>query len=181
MPDLKGTQTEKNLQEALRKECLACVEYAIYSGQALKDGYRQISDIFEVTSSNEMEHAHMWLKWLSPDDTTPDTMTNLESSAAEEQFEGNEMYPGYAKTAREEGFEEIASEMAGVAAIEVSHAARFNKLISNMKDGEVFERPEPVLWQCMKCGHLQKTKAAPKICPVCKNPQKDFQIAPENY
>lgn len=181
MESLKGTQTEKNLKEALQKECLACVEYTQYGAQALKDGYRQIMEIFNETASNENEHAHMWLKWLSPDDEMPGTLTNLEAATAEEQFEGNEMYPGYAETARKEGFDEIARQMDGVAAIEVSHAKRFNKLIDNIKDNEVFERPEPVLWQCMKCGHLQKTKAAPEKCPVCQNPQKDFRIAPENY
>lgn len=179
--ELKGSQTEKNLQEAFTKECNATVTYTLYANQARKDGYNQIEDIFLETAGNERTHATLWLKWLSPDDHLPPTLENLEAATAEEQFEGNEMYPEYAKTAKEEGFDDIAKEFAGVAAIEVSHAKRYNKLIDNIKDDEVFERPEPVLWQCLKCGHLQKTKAAPEKCPVCQHPRAYFQIACENY
>ena len=181
MPELRGTQTEKNLKEALSKECTACVQYEIYAGQARKDGYKQIMNIFMETANNENEHAHMWLKWLNPDDEIPHTLDNLKSAASEEQYEGESQYPGWAKVAKEEGFDEIARQMEGVGAIELFHMQRFEKLIDNINNNEVFERPEPVLWQCMKCGHLQKTKAAPEKCPVCGNPQADFEIACENY
>lgn len=181
MEGLKGTKTEQNLKDAYNKECNAAITYSIYADQARKDGYNQMEDIFNETAGNERTHAQLWLKWLSPDDKVPGTLVNLEAATAEEQFEGNEMYPEYAKTAKEEGFDAIAKELAGVAAIEVSHAKRFNKLIDNIKDNEVFERPEPVLWQCLKCGHLQLTKAAPEKCPVCQHPQAYFQIACENY
>lgn len=181
MEGLKGTKTEANLKTALGKECLAAIEYSLFGDQAAKDGYQQIKDIFLETSGNERTHAHLWLKWLSPDDKLPNTLVNLEASTAEEQFEGGTMYPQYAKEAKEEGFDAIAQEFAGVAEIEMSHAARFNKLIDNIKDDEVYERPEPVLWQCLVCGHLQKTKKAPEVCPVCKHPQSYFQIAARNY
>lgn len=181
MPELKGSKTEANLKAALQAECLAAIEYSLYADQAAKDGYQQIRDIFNETSGNERTHAHLWLKWLNPDDKLPDTLTNLESATAEEQFEGQEMYPQYAATAKEEGFDDIAREFAGVGAIEMSHAARYNALIDNIKDNEVFERPEPVMWQCLVCGHLQKTKAAPERCPVCNHPREYFQIMAHNY
>lgn len=183
IPNLKGSKTEANLREALAKECEAVVEYNYYASQAVKDGYHEISDVFNETAYNEDEHAHMWIKWLAPtdDDSLPHTLVNLEASTAEEQYEGTQMYPGFAKTAKEEGFDDIAREFAGVALIEQSHNTRFNKLIDSIKNNSVYERSEPVLWQCGRCGHLQRTKAAPKKCPVCGNPQSWFRVIPETF
>lgn len=181
MEGLKGTKTEENLKTALQKECLASVEYSLYGDTAGKDGYQQIKDIFMETSGNERTHAHIWLKYLSPDDKMPGTLDNLEAATAEEQYEGDDMYPKYAKVAKEEGFDDIAQEFLGVAAIEQFHNRRFNTLIDNIKSNQVFERPEPVVWQCLVCGHLQKTKAAPEKCPVCHHPQAYFQILATNY
>lgn len=183
IPELKGTKTEANLREALQKESLAVTEYGWYAHDAAKDGYQQISEVFQETASNENEHAHMWMKWLAPtdNDTPASTPVNLQAAATEEKYEGTEMYPGFAKTAKEEGFADIAREFYGVALVERSHQSRFDQLIDEIKTSSVFERPEPVLWQCMKCGHLQKTKAAPEKCPVCGNPQSWFRVYPQTF
>lgn len=183
IPGLKGTKTEANLREALGKESLAVTEYTWYGHDAAKEGYEQINEVFLETARNESEHAHMWMKWLAPtdNDTAASTLVNLEAATAEEKYEGTEMYPGFAKTAKEEGFDEIARQFAGVALIEQSHHARYDQLIDEIRNNSVFERPEPVLWQCLRCGHLQKTKAAPKKCPVCGNPQSWFRVYPQTF
>ncbi|MGI6153044.1 MAG: rubrerythrin [Christensenellaceae bacterium] len=181
MKDLKGTKTEKCLNDAFAGESMARMKYTYYASQAKKDGYVQISNIFTETADNEKEHAELWFKWLHPDNKIPDTVTNLKDAAAGEHYETTEMYPSFAKIAKEEGFEEIAREFEGAAAVEKAHEDRYNKLLDNIVTGKVLERDEPVIWQCANCGHLQKTKAAPDKCPVCQHPKAYFQLMEDNF
>ncbi len=181
MKSLKGTKTEKCLQDAFAGESMAHMRYIFYASRAKKDGYVQISNIFTETSNNEKEHAELWFKWLHPDNAVPDTITNLKDAAAGEHYETSEMYPSFAKIAKEEGFDEIALELEGAGGVEQAHENRYNKLLDNIESGQVFERDEPVIWQCSNCGHLQKTKKAPEKCPVCQHPQAYFQLMEDNY
>jgi rubrerythrin len=180
MKDLKGTKTEKCLQDAFAGESMARMKYTYYSSQAKKDGYVQISNIFAETANNEKEHAELWFKWLHGN-KMPDTVENLKDAAAGEHYETSEMYPSFAKIAKEEGFEEIANQFAGAGKVEAAHEERYRKLLSNIETGKVFERDEEVIWQCSNCGHLQKTKSAPKECPVCKHAKAYFQLMEDNY
>ena len=177
--NLKGTKTEKNLQDAFAGESMARNKYTYYASKAKKDGYVQISKIFEQTANNEKEHAKLWFKYLN--DGMPDTVTNLKDAAAGENYEWTDMYARMAKEAREEGFDEIANTMEGVAKIERSHEERYAALLSNIQDGSVFEKEEETLWECLNCGHLHKGKTAPAVCPVCKHPQSFFEVRKENY
>ena len=177
--NLKGTKTEKNLQDAFAGESMARNKYTYYASRAKKDGYVQISKIFEQTANNEKEHAKLWFKYLN--DGMPDTVTNLKDAAAGENYEWTDMYARMAKEAREEGFDEIADTMEGVLAIERSHEERYAALLSNIEDGSVFEKEEETLWECLNCGHLHKGKTAPAVCPVCNHPQSFFEVRKENY
>lgn len=181
MKDLRGTKTEKCLQDAFAGESMARMKYTYYSSQAKKDGYVQISNIFAETAGNEKEHAELWFKWLHPDNKIPDTIANLKDAAAGEHYETTEMYPGFAKIAKDEGFDEISQQFEGAGKVESAHEARYKKLLSNIEEGKVFERDVEVIWQCSNCGHLQKGKAAPKECPVCKHAQAYFQLMDDNY
>lgn len=181
MKDLKGTKTEKCLQDAFAGESMARMKYTYYSSQAKKDGYVQISNIFAETANNEKEHAELWFKWLHPDNKIPDTITNLKDAAAGEHYETTEMYPSFAKIAEEEGFTEIAKQFLGAAGVEKEHEERYRKLTDNIVDGKVFVREEEVLWQCANCGHIQKSKAAPEKCPVCYHPKAYFQLKENNF
>ena len=176
---LKGSKTEANLMAAFAGESQACVKYQYYASKAKKDGYVQIADLFEETARNEKEHAKIWFKLLH--DGMPATTLNLEDAASGENYEWTDMYAGFAKTAREEGFEEIARLMDGVAAVEKEHEARYRKLLANVEGGIVFSRDEECIWQCTNCGHIMIGKKAPEVCPVCAHPQAYFQIKPENY
>ena len=176
---LKGTKTEANLMAAFAGESQACVKYQYYASKAKKDGYVQIADLFEETARNEKEHAKIWFKLLH--DGMPGTTVNLEDAACGENYEWTDMYAGFAKTARAEGFEEIARLMDGVAAVEKEHEARYRKLLANIEGGIVFSRDEDCIWQCTNCGHIVIGKKAPEVCPVCAHPQAYFQIKPENY
>ncbi len=167
MKDLKGTKTEKCLNDAFAGESMARMKYTYYASQAKKDGYEQISAIFTETAANEKEHAELWFKWLHPGNKVPGTMENLKDAAAGEHYETTEMYPSFAEIAKEEGFDEIARQFAGAGHVEKAHEERYNKLLSNIESGKVFEREEETIWQCRNCGHLQKGKAAPAECPVC--------------
>ena len=178
MKDLKGTKTLENLMTAFAGESQARNKYTYYSSKAKKEGYVQISKIFEETAANEKEHAELWFKLAHGIGTTEE---NLLDAAAGENYEWTDMYAEMAKTAREEGFPEIAAQMEGVAAVEKEHEERYRKLAQNIKEGKVFERDEDVLWQCSNCGHQFVGKKAPEICPVCKHPQAYFQIKAENY
>ena len=180
MPELKGTKTEANLQEAFAGESQARNKYSYYASQAKKDGFNQIAAIFEETAANEKEHAKMWFKLLH-DGKVPDTLTNLKDAAEGENYEWTDMYDRMAKEADEEGFTEIAALFRGVAAVEKEHEERYKKLIANVEGGLVFSRDGDTIWQCMNCGHIVIGKKAPELCPVCAHPQAYFQIKPENY
>lgn len=180
MTNIKGSQTEKNLMTAFAGESQARNKYTYYASQAKKDGYNQIAQIFEETASNEKEHAKIWFKLLHGD-RIPDTMTNLEDAANGENYEWTDMYDGFAKTARAEGFDHIAVLFELVGKIEKEHEARYRKLLQNIKDGLVFSRDGDAIWQCANCGHIVIGKKAPEICPVCKHPQSYFQVKAENY
>ena len=154
-------------------------KYTYYASKAKKDGYVQIAKIFEETAANEKEHAKIWFKILK--DGIGATDVNLEDAAAGENYEWTEMYPTFAKEAREEGFEHIAYLFEEVAKIEKEHEERYKKLLANVKDGLVFSKDNDAIWQCSNCGHIVVGKKAPEICPVCAHPQAYFEIKAENY
>ena len=178
MPELKGSKTEANLLTAFAGESQARNKYTYYASKAKKDGYVQIAAIFEETANNEKEHAKMWFKLLHGG--IGDTVDNLKDAAGE-NYEWTDMYAGFAKTAREEGFDHIADLFEGVAKIEKEHEERYLKLVKNLEDGLVFSRDGDVIWQCANCGHIVIGKKAPEVCPVCAHPQAYFQIKAENY
>lgn len=178
--ELKGTKTEQNLKTALLGESEAYTKYGYYASRAKKDGYEQIAAIFEETAANEREHAKLWFKLLHGG-AVPNTLDNLVDAAAGENYEWTDMYAGFAKVAREEGFERIAVLFEGVAAIEKEHEARYLKLLANVKDGLVFSREGDKIWKCRNCGHVVIGKEAPQICPVCAHPRAYFEIKAENY
>lgn len=176
--DLKGTKTYENLMAAFGGESMARNKYTYFASQAKKDGYVQISKIFEETADNEKEHAKLWYKAAEGIGTTAE---NLITAAEGEHYEWTEMYPGFADVADEEGFKDIATQMRLVADVEEKHEERYRKLADNLKEGKVFEREEEVTWQCINCGYITVAKKAPAVCPACKHPQAFFQIKPENY
>ncbi len=178
--ELKGSKTEKNLMEAFAGESMARNKYTYFASKAKKDGYVQISKIFEETAANEQEHAKIWFKYLHDGDV-PGTEDNLKAAAEGENFEWTDMYARMAKEAREEGFNEIAAKFEMVAAIEKEHEERYKKLLNNIKEGVVFSRDGDRIWKCSNCGHIVIGKKAPQICPVCNHPQAYFEINAENY
>lgn len=178
--ELKGSKTEANLWAAFAGESQARNKYTYYAAKAKKEGYVQIGALFEETANNEKEHAKIWFKLLH-DGNIPDTMTNLEDAAAGENYEWTDMYDGFAKTAKEEGFDKIAYLFEMVGKIEKEHEERYRKLLANIKDGLVFSREGDTIWQCANCGHIVIGKKAPEICPVCSHPKSYFQIRAENY
>ncbi len=180
MKDLKGTKTEKNLQEAFAGESMARNKYTYFASKAKKEGYVQIAAIFEETAANEKEHAKLWYKLLNGG-TVSGTMSNLEDAANGENYEWTDMYARMAEEAREEGFDEIAEKFEGVAKVEKEHEERYRKLLKNVQDKKVFSKDGDAIWQCINCGHIVIGKEAPKVCPVCSHAQAYFQIKPENY
>ena len=178
--DLKGTKTEKNLWAAFAGESQARNKYTYYASKAKKDGYEQIAAMFEETANNEKEHAKLWFKILEGGDIK-DTMANLSDAAGGENYEWTEMYPTFAKEAREEGFDEIARKFEMVAAIEKTHEERYRKLLKNIEDAIVFSREGDCVWICRNCGHIVIGPKAPKVCPVCNHPQSFFEIKAANY
>ncbi len=180
MKDLKGTQTEANLQTAFAGESMARNKYTYYASKAKKDGYVQIGKLFEETANNEKEHAKIWFKLLHGGEM-PDTPANLLDAAEGENYEWTDMYAGFAVTAREEGFEDIAVLFEKVAAIEKMHEERYRKLLANVEGGIVFSRDEDMMWECSNCGHIVVGKQAPELCPVCKHARSYFMIHPTNY
>ena len=178
--ELKGSKTEKNLMEAFAGESMARNKYTYFASKAKKDGYVQISKIFEETAANEQEHAKIWFKYLHDGDV-PGTEENLKAAAEGENFEWTDMYARMAKEAREEGFNEIARKFEMVAAIEKEHEERYRKLLNNIEEGIVFSRDGDRIWKCSNCGHIVIGKKAPQICPVCNHPQAYFEINAENY
>lgn len=180
MKDLKGTKTEKNLQEAFAGESMARNKYSYFASKAKKDGFVQMAAIFEETANNEKEHAKLWYKYLHGG-AVPTTEANLEDAANGENYEWTDMYARMAKEAREEGFDEIAAKFEGVAAIEKEHEERYRKLLQNLRDKKVFSKDGDAVWQCANCGHIVIGKDAPGICPVCGHSQAYFQVRAENY
>ncbi len=178
--ELKGTKTEKNLNDAFAGESMATNKYSYFASQAKKEGYIQISNIFTETSGNEREHAKLWFKALHGNEVA-DTMTNLLAAAAGENYEWTEMYKQFAQDARDEGFYQLAAAFEGVAAIEKEHEARYRALADRLEKGEVFERDGIVVWKCSNCGHIHIAQTAPTICPVCKHAQAYFEIQAKNY
>ena len=154
-------------------------KYTYYASKAKKDGYVQIAKIFEETAANEKEHAKIWFKLLK--DGIGATDANLADAASGENYEWTEMYPTFAKEAREEGFEHIAYLFEEVAKIEKEHEERYKKLLENIEGGLVFSRDNDAIWQCSNCGHIVVGKMAPEVCPVCAHPQAYFEIKAENY
>ena len=178
MKELKGTRTEQNLREAFAGESQARNKYTYFASKAKKEGYVQISRIFEQTAANEKEHAEIWFKLLGGIGTTAE---NLAAAAAGENYEWTDMYASFAATAREEGFEDIALLFEQVGRIEKEHEERYRKLLANLEGGLVFSRDGDMIWQCQNCGHIHIGKAAPEVCPICAHPQAYFAIKPENY
>ena len=180
MKSLKGTKTEKNLQEAFAGESQARNKYTYWASKAKKDGYQQIAAIFEETANNEKEHAKMWFKLLEGG-SIRSTEENLKAAASGENFEWTDMYDRMAREAEEEGLDDIAAKFRAVAAIEKHHEERYLKLLKNIEDKVVFSRDGDCIWQCRNCGHIVVGKDAPEICPVCDHPQSYFELKAENY
>lgn len=176
--NLKGSKTEQNLMTAFSGESQARNKYTFYASQARKDGYVQISKIFEETAGNEKEHAELWFKLFHG---IGSTVENLKDAAAGENYEWTEMYAQMAKDAREEGFESIAKMMEGVAAIEKGHEERYLTLKKNIETGEVFKRVGERAWKCLNCGHIYYGEEAPEVCPVCAHPRAYFALEDKNY
>ena len=176
--ELKGSKTEKNLMEAFAGESQARNKYTYFASVAKKEGYQQISAIFEETANNEKEHAKLWFKALGE---LGDTAQNLLHAAEGENYEWTDMYDRFAKDAEEEGFTELAARFRMVAAIEKTHEERYRKLLNNVEMKAVFEKAGETMWECRNCGHLVMGKKAPEVCPVCAHPQSYFEVRKENY
>ena len=173
-----GTQTEKNLEAAFAGESQARNKYTYFASRAKKDGFEQIAALFLKTAENEKEHAKLWFKELGG---IGDTAQNLAAAAEGENYEWTDMYEGFAKTAEEEGFTELAAKFRGVAAIEKRHEERYRALLRNVEAQEVFKKSSVKVWECRYCGHIVVGTKAPDICPVCAHPQAYFEVNAENY
>ena len=173
-----GTQTEKNLETAFAGESQARNKYTYFASKAKKEGYEQIAALFLETADNEKEHAKLWFKEL---EGIGDTAQNLAAAAAGENYEWTDMYDGFAKTADEEGFHELAAKFRGVAAIEKRHEERYRALLKNVETAQVFERSEVKVWECRNCGHIVVGTKAPEICPVCAHSPAYFEMHKENF
>ena len=179
--ELKGSRTEKNLHDAFAGESMARNKYTYWASKARKEGYEQIAKLFEETADNERMHAKIWFKFLQEDGDIADTATNLKMAAEGEHYEWTDMYANFAKEAREEGFNKIATLFEMVAAIEKHHEQRYLDLLKNVEGGLVFSRDGDQMWKCSNCGHIVIGKKAPGICPVCNHPQAYFEIVAKNY
>lgn len=189
---LKGTQTEINLSTAFAGESQARNRYTYAASEARNVGYRQIAEIFEETANQEREHAKRLFKLMEgqteveitaafPTGPVGSTVENLRAGAAGEHYEWTEMYPGFAKTAREEGFENIAKVFEAIAVAERQHEKRYLELASNVDEGKVFMKDKPVVWRCLNCGYIAEANEAPKVCPACAHPQAHFELLGENW
>ncbi len=179
MAELKGSKTEKNLQEAFAGESQARNKYTYYASKARKDGYEAIANIFEETAGNEKEHAKLWFKALHGG-AVPGTLDNLKDAAGGENYEHTSMYAEFAATAKEEGFDEIARLFEEVGKIEKAHEERYRELIAKVQEGKVFKSSEGVvLWRCANCGKIYAGEEAPEVCPVCAHPQSFFEFKVE--
>ncbi len=191
MGSLKGSQTEKNLLTAFSGESQARNRYTYISSQAKKEGYVQMVDIFAETANQEKEHAKRLFKFLEggegeiaaafPAGVIGTTLENLKAGAAGEHYEHTEMYPGFAKVAREEGFDIIAAVFEAIAVAEKQHEKRYLDLAANIEAGKVFKRDEKVTWRCRNCGYLHEGNEAPESCPACAHPQAHFELLGENW
>ena len=191
MASLKGTQTEKNLLTAFSGESQARNRYTYFASKAKKEGYVQISDIFTETANQEKEHAKRLFKFLEggeveitgafPAGVIGSTLENLKESAAGEHHEQMVMYPEFAKTAREEGFDNLAEVFEAIAVAEKQHEKRYMDLAANIEAGRVFKRDEMVTWRCRNCGYLHEGSEAPEVCPACDHPQAHFELLGENW
>ncbi len=173
-----GTKTLKNLETAFAGESQARNKYTYFASKAKKEGYEQIAALFLKTADNEKEHAKMWFKELGG---IGDTAQNLEAAAAGENYEWTDMYDGFAKTADEEGFHDLAEKFRAVAQIEKHHEERYRALLHNVETKAVFEKSEVKVWECRNCGHIIVGTKAPEVCPVCDHPQSYFEVHAENY
>ena len=191
MVNLKGSKTEKNLLTAFAGESQARNRYTYFASQAKKDGFEQIASIFEETANQEKEHAKRLFKLLEggevevkasfPAGVIGTTLENLKASAAGENHEHTEMYPGFAKTARNEDFNDIADVFESIAVAEQQHEKRFNDFAANIEADQVFKRDTDTVWRCRNCGYLHTGKEAPEVCPACDHPQAHFELLGENY
>ena len=180
MKELKGTKTEKNLQEAFAGESMARNKYTFFASKARKDGFEQIAALCEETANNEKEHAKLWFKLLEGGELHG-TADNLKAAAEGENYEWTDMYDRMAKEAEEEGFTAIAARFRAVGAIEKTHEERYRKLLKNIEDALVFSRDGDAIWVCRNCGHVVVGPKAPKVCPVCQHPQSFFELKAENF
>ena len=188
---IKGTETEKNLLKAFAGESQARNRYTYFAGVARKEGLMQISAIFEETANQEKEHAKRFFKFLEggeleitesyPAGRIGNTLENLEAAAAGEEYEWSDMYPAFARTAREEGFEEIAAAFEAICVAEKQHGKRYRDLAANLRAGRVFRRNGRVVWRCRNCGYLHEGEEAPDVCPACLHPQAYFELLGENW
>jgi len=189
--ELKGSQTEKNLLTAFAGESQARNRYTYFASQAKKEGFVQISAIFEETANQEKEHAKRLFKFLEggeveitgafPAGVIGSTVDNLKASAEGENYEHTQMYPGFAETARNEGFNTIAAVFEAIAVAEKQHERRYNSLAANIEADRVFKRDSETVWRCRNCGYIYPGKAAPEVCPACAHPQAHFELLGENY
>ena len=180
MSKYAGTKTEKNLEAAFAGESQARNKYTYFASVAKKEGYEQIAALFLKTADNEKEHAKMWFKLLEGG-AIRSTIENLQAAADGENYEWTDMYDGFAKTAEEEGFPELAAKFRMVAEIEKHHEERYRALLHNVEAQEVFKKSEVKVWECRNCGHIVVGEKAPEVCPVCAHPQAYFEVHAENY
>ena len=191
MADLKGSQTEKNLIASFAGESQARMRYTYFASQAKKDGFVQISQIFEETANHEKEHAKRFFKQLKGGDVMVEaafpagiiagTAENLKAAAMGEHHEWSELYPRFAKTARNEGFEEAANIWEAVSISEKQHEKRYLDLLANVESGKVFRKDKSVVWRCLNCGYLHEGLEAPEECPACAHPRAHFELLGENW
>ena len=191
MKSIKGTQTEKNLLKAFAGESQARTRYTFFASVAKKEGYEQIAAIFTETADQEKEHAERFFKFLEggmveitasyPAGVIGKTIDNLKESAAGEKDEWSELYPTFARVAREEGFDKVADAFEHITEVEQVHEARYLKMLAHLEDGTMFKRSEPIKWQCRNCGYVHTGTEAPKTCPACLHPQAYFEPMKNNY
>ncbi|MGI6529390.1 MAG: rubrerythrin [Clostridia bacterium] len=174
----KDSKTYANLMAAFAGESMARNKYTYYASVAKKEGYEQIAAIFEETANQEKEHAKLEYKYI---DGIKDTIENLKDAIAGENYEWSEMYKGFAEIAEEEGYTEVAFTFRKIAEVEYEHEKRYQKLLDNIQNGQVFKRDEVVRWQCRNCGYVHEGKEAPEVCPSCKHPRAHFEIMKSNY
>jgi len=188
---LKGTKTEQNLLKAFAGESQARNRYTYFAGQARKDGYMQIANIFEETAFNEKEHAKIFFEYLQGGDVEivaaypagmiKSTKANLEAAAAGEKMEWTKLYSNFSLVAKKEGFIDIATSFKQIAEVEQFHESRYRKLIKNISATEVFSKKKKIKWHCTNCGYVHEGTSAPKICPACRHPQSYYEVLAENY